>query len=73
MWILKEIHALVGGREKVKIVGLTGCRLAMLLGEERLRNTLMMETRAYHILFDSRLRTRKGGERVSQDVKMVGS
>lgn len=73
MWILKEIHALVGSREKVKIVGLTRCRLAMLLGEERRRNTLMMETRAYHILFDSRLRTRKGGKWVSQDVKMVGS
>ena len=59
MWILKEIHVLVGAGEKVKIVGLTRCRWAMLLlGEERLRNTLM-ETGAYHIL-GSRLETRKG-------------
>ena len=72
MCILKEIHALVAAGEKVKIVVLTRCRLGMLLGEERLRNTLMLETGAYHIPL-SRLRTRIGENGVSQDVKMVGS
>jgi hypothetical protein len=70
--LLKKIHALVGARVKVKIVGLTGRRLAMLLGEELLRNTLM-KTGTYHLPMVTRLRTRKGGKGVSQDVKMVGS
>ncbi len=72
MCIRKEIHALIGARVNAKIVELTRCRLAMLLGEECLRrNTLM--TRANHILFGSRLRTRKGEKGVSEGVKMVGS
>lgn len=32
--VLKEVHTLVGAGERVEIVGLNRCRLAMLLGEE---------------------------------------